>query len=221
MLSKWYYYVNPAIELICFIISLFCLTNKRVGWYKHFLWFLLLTVIVENVGYFTYFYFNIKNNHWIYNTYLPILTFFIGWVLFKVGQPHFNSKALVLSGLVVFTISYLIESIKSHFTEYSAIASILFSICTIIICFIYYFRLLNDETNITISTHEPFWIISGIFIYYFVSTSANFFFKYLIEINKIKLVPIRYSIFLFLNLALYGTWAYAFICKQKKTISSS
>ena len=221
MLPQWYYYVNPAIELICFIISIFCLTNKKVGWCNHFVWFLLLTVIAENTGFFSYFYFHVKDNHWVYNTFLPVETFFIGWVLYKVCQPHFNSKPLILSGLAAFTISYLIESIKSRFTDFSSIANILFSIWAIVICFTYYYRLLKDETNITISTHAPFWIITGIFFYYFVSTSANLFFKYLIEINKIKLVPIRYSIFLFLNLTLYGSWAYSFICIQKKTISSS
>ena len=219
MLPQWYYYCNPTIELICLIISFFCITNKKAGWYRYFITFLFLTVITENTGYFSYFYFHIKNNHWVYNCFLPIQSFFIGWVLFKECQSYFNSKPIIFTGLAVFTILYLVESFKSRFIEFSSLANIEFSICAIVICFIYYYRLLIDDKNVDISTHAPFWLITGIFFYYFVSTSANLFFQYLIEINKVKLVPIRYSIFLFLNLTLYGTWAYSFICIHKKIIS--
>ena len=216
---QWIFYITPLIELICFILSLIYLNNKKVGWYRSFIWLLLFTVIAENTGWAVYFYFH-ANNHWVYNTFLPIESFFIAWILYKICQPHFNSKPIIIAGLAAFSLSYLIESVKTNFTDYSMVANILFSICAIIVCCMYYYYLLKEENNIVVYKHAPFWIVTGIFLFYFVATSSNLFFKYLVEINKTKLVPIRFTIFLILNLTLYGTWSYAFKCQYKKTISS-
>ncbi len=214
-----YYYVNPVIELIACIISFICLTHRGAGWYRNFTWYLLLVVLAENAGYLTYFYFK-HNNHWIYNCLLPVSIFFITGILYKICQPRFNSKPIIIMGLVVFMLSYLIESIRSNFLEYSAITKILFSVWVVFLCLLYYANLIKEETNIEIYTYPPFWIITGLFFFYFVSTTTNLFFDYLIQVNKKSLVPIRYSISLILNFILYGTWSYAFICYRKNPISS-
>jgi hypothetical protein len=214
-----YYYINPAIEFISFLIALFYLATKKIGWYKNFIWFLFLVVTTEAVGNTAYFYWH-QNNHWIYNAYLPVEILFKSWILYKICQPHFNSRPVIISGLVVFSISYLAESITAHFLKYSSNTNVLFSVWVILVCFYYYYCLIKGENNITIYRHPPFWIITGLFFFYFISTASNLFFDYLIQINKKELVPIRYTIFLILDLILYSSWSYAFICRYKQTISS-
>lgn len=213
-----FYQINQIIEFVALLIAYFCLRKKQAGWYRYSIVFLLIVVITECAGSYTYFVLH-KNNHWIYNTYLPIEIGFKAWMLYKICQPHFNCKPLVLAGLAVFLISYLAESMRSGFREYSTITNNLFSIWVVLVCFLYYYILIKTDSNISIVKHPPFWIITGLFFFYFVSTASNFFFTYLVDINKLDLVPIRYSIFMFLNLILYGTWSYAFICQHKNPIS--
>lgn len=209
-----FYYINPIIELIAFIITIYCL-RKSVDWYYYFIWFMLVVVVTENAGFYIYFHLH-QLNHWLYNLYLPIEALFKFWIVYKICTPHFNSKPAVYTGVSIFTIVYLIESIQSGFTAYSSISNNVLSIWLIVMCLIYFYYLISHETeNLSIYQHAPFWIMAGLFFFYFVSTASNLFFDYLIEINKKSYKPIRYSIFLILDFILYASWSYAFICKHK------
>lgn len=213
-----YYWINPITVFTGFVIALVCLSNKREQWYKTFPVFLFVVSLVEVFGNLIYFYWHRPNNHWLYNAYLPLQFSFISWVAYKICKPYFNSKPFLLTGLAVFIISYCIESFRSGFLNYSSITKTIFSVWMIVLCFVYYYRFLQKEERLAIWSHADFWIISGLFFFYFVSTASNLFFDYLVNLNKDQLRPIRYTIFLVLNIFLYGSWSYAFICKYRQTI---
>ncbi|MFC4261371.1 hypothetical protein ACFOWM_00650 [Ferruginibacter yonginensis] len=213
-----YYIINPLIEFIAAVIAVFFLSNKRVGWFAIFPVFLMLVVFFEIMGNVIFFYWHQTNNYWWYNAYLPIQFSFISWVIYKICKPYFNSKPFVLLGLATFISFYLFESIQSHFVGYSNTTKTIFSIWVILMCFIFYYKFLQKEENLSLSSHPEFWIMTGIFFFYFVSTAANLFFEYLASYNKNQIRPVRYTIFLILNIILYGSFSYAFICKHKQTI---
>jgi hypothetical protein len=208
------------ITLLCFLFSLACLDKKKVGWWKYFSWFLLLTTLVEGVGYCLYFIFGIKN-HILFNFFLPVEYIFLSWVIYKLSEPYFNSKPWILSGLTVILTIYLYESIKGHFLSYSTNSTIAASIYYTILTGLYFYFFMKKEKYETLKLFPPFWIIAGIFLFYFCGTAVNFYFDYLSSINAenpkaLKLT--RYKIYIILNFILYTNWAYAFICKYRQSI---
>jgi len=210
------------LEIICFIISIFSIANKKSGWWKYFVWFLAFTILVEVAGYgIVKLSFQKESNHWLYNLSLPVEFLFISWALYKICIPTFNCKPVIISGLAIFVIIYIIESISSGFLEYSFRANSFASAWITIICCLYFYYLLKQDDYIVISAHAPFWIITGCFFFYFGTTSCNFFYDYLKVINTNQNIPVRYIIFNVLNFILYSCWSYAFICKYRQTISSS
>ena len=208
------------IEFICLLLALFFINNKKAGWLRNFIWLLSITVITESAGYCVYFLLQ-KNNHWVFNAFMPVDFFFTNWILYKICSPHFNCKPWIIIVLAVFSILYVIESINSHFLEYSSISGSVKSIVIISISFLYYYYLLKQDEYIDITKDPPFWIVTGCFFFYFGGIACDFFFDYLVTINNTTLKPVRYIIYIVLNFILYSCWSYAFICKYRQTISSS
>lgn len=210
------YTTTIIVETICLIISLVFLNNEK-SWWKYFKWFLLLTVITEVCAYYWYFVLG-KNNHWIFNFYLPIEVAFIFVVLSKFLKVY--SRRDLIIKFIVFLISYIIESFVNHFREYSSVSNDIASVLIIIECCIYYYLLLRKSEYINITSDSSFWIVSGLFLFYFGSTASNLFQNQLVRLNAKTIVPVRYIIFLVLNFIMYACFSYAFICRSRHKISS-
>jgi hypothetical protein len=209
------------LEIICLIIAIFNIAYKKNGWWRHFIWFLSLTIVVELFSQAIIILSHGKgSNHWLYNLFMPIQFFFACWILFKICIMYFNCKPVIVTGLAIFIITYLSESINSHFLEYSFIANSFSSTWIVIICCLYYYYLLKQDGYIIIAKDAPFWFVTGNFFFYFGTTSCNFFYDYLKVINTNQNIPVRYVIYIVLNFILYSCWSYAFICKHRQTISS-
>ncbi len=206
------------IELLCLLSSLYYLNNKA-GWWKYFKFFLALTVVVETSAYCIFAYYQ-KSNHWIHNLFLPIDALFSAWLFLKIYNNYFNSKPWLLLGLTIFLAIYFFTSISNNFLEYSTTGSEFISVFFAVSSCLYYYYLLKQDDYIDLIKHPPFWIITGLFFFYFGRTGCNFFADYLFDINKIYGIPLRYIIFIVLNFILYGCWSYGFICKYRQTISS-
>src|SRR3979411_644165 len=94
-------------ESICLAFSIFFLSGRKVGWWRNFIWFLLLTALIETAGYSIVVLSHMKkSNHWLHNLFLPVEILFIGWALKKISISYFNSKFWLASGLAVFSIFY-------------------------------------------------------------------------------------------------------------------
>ena len=205
--------------MICFIFSIIYLSKKKVGYWRYFIWFMLFTVVSEITGHVLTVFFQ-KNNHWIYNIYLPVETVFICWLFYKICIPYFNSKPWLIVWLTVFFSLYLYQSIKTDFLEFSWISNSASSVFFVFFSCLYYYQLLKHEEYLNLLTFPTFWIVNGIFFFHFGSTSSNLFFDYLVSINLKSAIPIRYIIYIILNFILYGCWSYGFLCKYRQTISS-
>lgn len=204
---------------VCFIVSITCL-SKNDSWWKWFVPFLAFTSLVEGTGYFLYF-IQHKQNHWLFNVFLPIEISFIFYILYKICSQLKDLKTFFSFVTIIFLSIYLIESIDSDWLEYSKFANIFASCMIIIICFFFYFLLMKQTDVVDIWHHSPFWIISGLFIFYLGSIGCNLFGTQLSHIYFITQVPIRYIIMIILNFIFYTCWSYAFVCKYRYKISSS
>lgn len=205
-------------EIACLFLAWRYLDKKKGNW-GYFRWFMLLTVIVEIIG-FTLL--TLKHpNHWLYNIYLPLEMGFKFYILYKLCYRYFRVEFLLATSLLFFAGFYFYESFSSGFSKYSFMSNSIGSIGIIIICCSYFYHFLKKDDYVNIYAHAPFWIITGLFFFYFGTTACNIFFNYLASIYVKQHIPIRYIVFTMLNFILYGCWSYSFICKYRQPISSS
>jgi hypothetical protein len=209
------------LTFVCWISSLAFLMKRHTGYLRQMIWFLGLTTLAEFTGYLVYFQLHQKNNYWVFNAFLPAEVFFLSWLFYKILSPYCNCKPWISAGLTIFTILYVYESMQSGFLGMSMNAKNFASVYLILLCLSYYYFLLRSDEYIQLKSHAPFWIVTGCFFFYFGSVTCDFFFDYLLSINKGTIKPVRYIIFIVLNIILYGSWSYSFLCKYRQTISSS
>lgn len=208
-------------SLICWISSLVFLRKNKAGYMWHLTWFLGLSTLTELTAYIVYFHFHQPNNYWVFNTFLPVEIFFLSWLLNKIMQGYFKSHYVIIIGTVIFSCIYLYESIGHLFLGISMKAKNFSSVYLIVLCFLYYYYLQKKTEYINLKQDPSFWVVAGCFFFYFGSITCDIFFDYLLAINKVTIKPVRYIIFIVLNLILYSCWGYSFLCKYKQTISSS
>jgi uncharacterized membrane protein YfcA len=207
-------------EIVCLSFSVVYLKNRKAGWWRNFIWFMLVTVLIEIAGWILSLYFPRKYNHWLYNIEMIIEVLFVTWVFYKILQPLFNSKPWLIAGLAVLFISYGVECVSRKFLTYNAFTDDLAAVFFVIASGAYFYFLLKSEEYVKLLEHPQFWVVAGIFFFYFGSTAVNLFFDDLMNVNIVRGFPVRLIIFPVVNAILYGCWSYSFRCRYLQTISS-
>ncbi|HEY0652694.1 MAG TPA: hypothetical protein VGD65_06180 [Chryseosolibacter sp.] len=216
-----FFSIIVILSFLCWVSSLFFLTKRNGGYLRHMIWFLALTLVTEFAGYLVYFQFRQPNNYWVFNLFMGVELLFLSWLMHQISAPYYNSKPWIVAGLTLLLLTYFYESSQSGFLELSMKTKNMFAVYMILLALSYYYFLLKSETYFQLKDHPPFWIVTGVFFFYFGSVMADLFFDYLLSINKVAIRPVRFSIFIVLNLILYGSWSYSFLCKYRQTTSSS
>jgi len=215
------YTLTIWIELICFVMCLIYLRADK-GWWKNFSWFLLVTVLTEATGFYIHFgYRPGHSNEWLYNLYLPVEMAFLCLLLYRIMKTYGMSVAWFIGAYAVFLCIYLVESTGNRFLHYSGLSNMFASIMIVVCCCLFYYYLLRANDYIDLPVYGPFWLISGLFIFYFGSTGLNSFLEPLKKIYETTGIPVRFIIMVVLNFILYACWSYAFICRNRNKISSS
>jgi len=209
------------IELACLLICTVNLWSNR-QWWKGFIWFMLLTVITELAGFLFYFHIHPgRSNEWIYNTYLPLEMGFKCMVLARIMKGYHVKMYWFIGAYAVFFLLFLYESYGNGFIRYDAMSNMFGSILIVLCCCLFYYRLLRAREYVDLPRYPPFWIVSGMFIFYFGSTGLNTFVVQLQRIYASTGIPIRFIIMVVLNFILYACWSYAFLCIKRNRISLS
>ena len=207
-------------EIVCLVCALLYLRRPDTGHWRFFVPFMIFIIIVEGTGWSMGALFKIKN-HWVYNIHLLAEFYFLTWLFEKFSGTWYTRRYIVDIAIVIFTSVFIVECCNTQFVIYNSKSSLLASVLIILYCGVYYYQLLKQSDHIKLLKHPEFWVVSGIFFFYFSSTAVIVFFKELMTINIKGGIPLRYFIFTVLNAILYGFWSYAFRCKKKQTILSS
>jgi len=206
------------IEFVCLLFAIRYLKKDQSFW-RSFIWFMFFITLIDGTGWAMATLYK-QNNHWLYNIQLPVEVIYTGWIIHKIFASLINSKPWFFTGLAVFLLAYIIEGIYKSYSAYAAFSSSLASVLFFVSSGCYFYLLLKQEEHIDLLKHPPFWVMAGIFFFYFSSTAVNVFFEELMKINIVKGIPLRFYIFTLLNAILYGCWINAFRCRYQQTRSS-
>ena len=206
------------IELLCFFCALYYLRHEKKGIWYWLPWFMLFTSITDGSGWLLSILYPTAKNHWLYNLILPVTVLFIWWIFYNIYKPLYDSRIWLIVCLLIFSISYVVETINKGFLIYNFTTVTITGVLFVIASGWYYYLLLKQEEYLNLMHHPPFWIVTGIFLFYFGGTAISLFFEDLMKLNIAKGIPVRSFIAPVLNLAFYGSWAYAFRCRYQHTI---
>lgn len=218
-----YFTLNTIAELVCLLISLFCLFKERNPIWRSFIIYMFLVCAAENLG--ILFRELTRMNYGIYTVFLLFECGMISVFFHHLYYNYQKRTALILfSWLTVFTACYTIELASHHFKTFPFRTAAFMSVVFVIASCYFYLIMIRDEKFRKLSNYPSFWIVNGILFFYFGGTVVNVFYDYLSHEKLTQLSrSVRYITFNILNILLYGCWSYAFICRyrQRNLYSSS
>ena len=210
------------IELFAAIAAFVYLKRDKQNPWQWFRWFLLFVFLVEFSAYLYKLIPYLQGrkevkNYAFYKIYLPVELLFHSWVLVSLTRQYKKLTGYYVSGFVIFSSLFLFELLQVPLKEYVVKSDLFESLFLLAGCFLYYYYFLKQEHYVEIPKFAPFWIITGMFFYHFVSFSITVFFEDLAFLNTKKLgIPLRRYVFIILNLIFYGSWVYAFKIRRKQ-----
>lgn len=211
-------------EIICLLFSIYYLRSVPDKYWKNFIYYLTFIVLVETIGYVQ----GISkiNNHWLYNFELIIEYFFLMSIFRNILKRSVTTWFWINYGTLFFVVVFLLES-HYHFYYTSTgnnpdhlnkISRLLVSVLFVIASGWYFYELLESPDFEKLSAHPGFWLVAGIFIFYFVTAVTVTFFPQLIRIHIKNNLYVSHIMFSALNIILYGFWSYSFRCRKMQAI---
>jgi hypothetical protein len=202
-------------EWLCFVTSILLLKKT-----SHHFWFgvkpyLLLVVINETFCYYLAWILK-TNNQLYYNLFTPVEFIFAIWIISKIIISH-NFRYVFGISYAVFFFSFIAEwSVKRTLTVYFDKADTIGSVIVICLCIYYYYGLFEQDAYVNLLNDPSFWFVSGYFLFYTTSISADTFFDQFVIMWAKHLAPVRHIIMDIINIILYGCWIKSFICQRIK-----
>ena len=113
-------------------------------------------------------------------------------------------------------ITFLLEGINISFSAYNIYSRQALSILVLVLCFRFYYLLLKNDTISFPLNYPPFWIVTGLLVFYLGTVGLFAFYK---QVSSIKLSGNNtfYDILMgTFCCILYGSWIIAIICQKNR-----
>ena len=212
-----YFTVNTVAELGCFIVAFICIADD-----KNFIWqcmalYSFITFVAEITGIFISGPAHLNSNHWVYNIFLICESLFNLLMLAHLISRYSGNKYIMLPGGIIFIIAYLWE-IFTHpccqiFSIYNNRTYAIMSVVFVLYSLYFYYLLIKDDLHVALKYSPEFWWTAGTLFFYFAVTASNIFYDNLSRIFM-NGYHLTHYIFRILNVILYTSWSYSFICRR-------
>lgn len=140
-------------------------------------------------------------------------------LFFRFISPRAMRMMLLLL-LTLFIAFVMIEGVHKSFSRYLYINDRLAFSFIELFCLIFYFSIIRDETIQNPLKYAPFWIVTGLFIYYAGFIALVAFYDWVLRVNLTVPISFNYLVVGLLNCILYGSWIIGFICMKNQFRSS-
>ena len=211
---------NPsnAAEVIALVIALLTLTGKRAGYWSLFILYLAITIAVEITGFY-YRTVLVKPNYPFYNFFMIAQVLFFAFLFYKYHESR-TIRLLVVVVLAIFLVFFISEGAINHFKAYNKYSRQFLSLFVVLFSCTFYFSLLRSDSVRNPVSYPPFWIVTGLFFFYFGSVAMFALYE---KVSKIKLsgsLSFYTLVMGCLSCILYGSWIIGFIWRRKQVPSS-
>jgi hypothetical protein len=211
---------NPTntAEVIAFAAAVFTLFNRRAGYWKSFILYLFLTIVTEVTGY----YFRVvlqQPNYPFYNLFMLIQSLFFAFLFYRFHTSR-TIRIWIVVLLAAFIIFFVTEGVANSFAAYNKYCRQFLSVFVVLFSCTFYFTILKMDNVNNPLQYPPFWVVTGLFFFYFGSVAMFAFYE---RVSKIKLTGSLsfYTLVMgCLSCILYGSWVIGFICRRKQVHSS-
>jgi hypothetical protein len=211
-------------EMLSLVIAIFCYTALKQTKMVYFIPFLLLTVVVEFIGYLAIVYEIRGKNYWLYNVFNLIEFLFYAYLFASNFQLKFLRVLAYASMpvLILFSsLNYIYIQGSENFHTYTLLLGSFFMV--FFCCCFFYEWVLPEQITQNLVRQPFFWICVGLLLFYLGSVIINALFEYLrssdmIQEGKRIYVFINRS----LNIILYTSFSISFlICRKNRKESLS
>jgi len=211
---------NPTnlAEVLAMLIALVTLTGRGTGWWRTFIFFLAITLGVEGGGYYMVHVLGRTDNYILFVLFMLVEVSFYTFIFFRVLQSNLLQRWLI-AFFIMFILIYLYDISRTNFLQYTSLSRIGLSVYVVLFSCIYYRQLLYDEKMVYPLRHPAFWVVTGLFFFYF-GTIVIFCFRSALLALPGQGIFIRKTLLGTLNWILYASWSIAFIWKKRQLRSS-
>ncbi len=221
MAIAYLFTISLITEIVAFICSIIFLRNCRERYWHFFTLYLALVIVVEILG--GYLHAIGSYNYPVYNLLMIVQSWFFAFLFYKTFQQN-KTRIRIMAASIFFLLFFIAEAILTAYNKqnmmlvnnYNGYSRMLLSVLITLACCIYFFTIIKEDI-IRNPLHSPnFWVIIGLFFFYFGSLPMFAFIKI---ISKIKLsgnVSFYTLVMNTLCFVLYGSWIIAFICQKKQ-----
>ena len=212
-LTKLYLLVQASSFLICVLLYRALKSSSL----RYFLPFLLLTLFVEMLGYWS-----IKigvRNYMMFNVFTTIEFLFYAFLFFK------NFKLKIFKKIALFFIPLYIVAVAinllfiqgtNNFHTYTFLLGSFFIVT--FCCLFFYESVLPDYLDNALTKQPFFWVCTGLLLFYLGSVIINALFEYLRSFDMQEEGKRIYGIInQSLNVVLYSAFIFAFLLCQKNS----
>lgn len=211
---------NPTTiaELAALLMAFLLLNRKKAGYWSWFALYCALLIPAEFAGFYMRTVL-VQPNNIIYNLLMLLQAAFFLYLLYRFHESVRARKAIVIAGLL-FLLLYISESVIQQFAAYNKYSRQYLALAIVFFSCTFYFILLKNDLVKSPLSYPAFWIVTGLFVYYFSSFVVFVFYE---EVSKIKLTGnLTFYTFITgsLSFILYGSWIIGFIWKKKQLQSS-
>jgi hypothetical protein len=207
---------NPVTiaELAALTAACFFLFSVKAGYWRLFILFCVVVLLAELTGFYMRTVL-VRPNHVVYNLLMLAQVAFFLFLFYRFHQSV-KMKKIILAAAVIFVLVFLTESIVYAFAAYNKYSRQYLSLMIVLFSCTFYFTLLQNDKVKNPLSHPAFWIVTGLFFYYFGSIVM---FAFIEKVSKIKLsgnLSFYTLVMGCLSFILYGSWIIGFLWKKKQ-----
>jgi hypothetical protein len=209
-----FFNVSVCAELVTLATALVTISNRRFGYYKAFTPYLIIILLTEFAGYY---YKEVlhKPNYPFYNGLMLVQVLFFSFLFYQFLQSA-RSRVFILTCIILFLFFYLYETIRNDLSAYNKISRVSLSAIMVFLSCLFYFAIIRQEGVNNPLQYPPFWIVTGLFIYYFGSVTMFAFYDRVSQIKLAGTLSFYNVVMGCLSSILYGSWINSFICRRKQ-----
>ncbi len=177
--------------------------------------YLLIAMVLEWFNFIGLNYKLLKNNQWLYNSFMPVYGLFYFYVFNHIIKLK-RIKPFVLLLSISFLGVLLWEGFSHGFSNFFFRTLIYLSVVQLFLCGLYFYSIFQQDEYSDLLKDAAFWFVTGTLFYTAIVASTSIFFSELLKLQVKNQIPLRAILVVLGNIIMYGCWIKSFLCINNK-----